>query len=584
MSKLSGDENPSRRRRAERYGYRVRLNTKCSSWPKFVELFTGDVSLGGLFIPTDETAEVGEAIRLDLTLPNGTKFSMTGRVVNAITQEEAAKRGKPAGLGVALDELTGEVRRTFDKLIVNAKRSQPRPAEVLEDGSPLPQAPETPEVQPTGQVNSSAIHQLPEGSPVGPLVTPPPPPPPAPAEAKPPSSAPMGLLQGDAPLVGIDLGTSNTSVACVVANKVTIAEMPDGSRSMPSVVSIDREGRIIVGEEARQRIATDPTHTIASPKRLLGRKYDSPEIQRWLAQAPWPTSAAPDGSIVVKLWDREYAITQIVSYVFREAVELAERATGERITQAVVSVPVSFDEYRVDALRRAARMVQLEIVAVIDEPSGAALANRFDEGFGGVVGVYDFGGGTFDFSVVDVSKGDFQVLATAGDTWLGGDDFDRVLAEAAANQFWREHKVDLRKQQVEWQRLVLACELAKRSLSANETGIISVPDVLRTAQGMIGLHLTISRAILERACASLIQRSLATCGEALNSLNLKPSDLSAIYLSGGTTYIPAIRDAVRQHFQTPVRTGVPPEYAVCLGAAIHAAQVQFGARQTLDTR
>jgi molecular chaperone DnaK len=177
-----------------------------------------------------------------------------------------------------------------------------------------------------------------------------------------------------------------------------------------------------------------------------------------------------------------------------------------------------------------------------------------------------------------------RVLATGGDTWLGGDDFDRTLAEAAANQFWREHKVDLRKQAVEWQRLVLACERAKRDLSAVESTIISVPEVLRTAEGMIGLNLSIDRAIFERACAAIIQRSLDTCDEALALVGLAPGDLSAIYLSGGTTYVPAVRQALNRHFGIPVRTGVSPEYAVCLGAAIHAAQMQLGARQTLDTR
>jgi molecular chaperone DnaK len=229
-------------------------------------------------------------------------------------------------------------------------------------------------------------------------------------------------------------------------------------------------------------------------------------------------------------------------------------------------------------------MIGLEIVAVIDEPSAAALANRFDKHFGGVVGVYDFGGGTFDFSVVDVSSGDFQVMATAGDTWLGGDDFDRVLAEAAANQFWRQHKVDLRKQAMEWQRLMFACEKAKRCLSAANDAVIRVPEVLRTAEGMVDLELGITRDILARACAAILQRSLDTCDEALGLLDMRPQDLTTVYLSGGTSYMPVVRDAVASHFRVPVRTGVPPEHAVCLGAAIHAAQLQFSARQTLDSR
>ena len=220
-------------------------------------------------------------------------------------------------------------------------------------------------------------------------------------------------------------------------------------------------------------------------------------------------------------------------------------------------------------------------MAILDEPSAAALANRFDPDFGGVVGVYEFGGGTFDFSVVDVGSGDFRVLATAGDSWLGGDDFDQVLAEAAANQFWREHKVDLRNQAVEWQRLLFACEQAKRELTERADAEISVTEALRTAGGMVDLRLAIDRATFKRASAALIQRSLTTCGEAMAGLGMKPTDLRTVYLSGGTTYVPPVREAVAQFFKVPIRTGVPPEHAVCLGAAIHAAQLQLGRAPTL---
>ena len=210
-------------------------------------------------------------------------------------------------------------------------------------------------------------------------------------------------------------------------------------------------------------------------------------------------------------------------------------------------------------------MAGLDIVAIIDEPSAAALANRFDPTFGGVVGVYDFGGGTFDFSVVDVSAGDFQVLATSGDTWLGGDDFDQVLAEAAANQFWREHKVDLRTQAVEWQRLLFACERAKRTLSTEDQTVISVPNVLRKADGMVSLELGVDRATLTRASAAIVQRTLDTCREALAGLNMEPGDLTTLYLSGGTTNVPSVREALVDFFKVPIRTGVPPEHAVCPG-------------------
>ncbi len=567
-----------RRRKAERYDYRARLSAKCSSWPKFVELFTSDVSKGGLFVPTLELANVGEKVSVDLNLPDGDVFPMTGMVVNVIGAEQAAKLGKRAGLGIQLDEFEGEAKDRFDALLESARSEQPIPEKIPESSQPA--------VTETGSLRTSAVLQaIADGSLQDPFVS-------TSEDAKVVAPAPAATPpprrqvtpSGTGPIVGIDLGTTYTSIAAVQGKKVTILERDDQSRSSPSVISFPSKGEVLIGARARERIAIDPAHTVISPKRLLGRQYSDREVQSFVDQAAYRTLEGPDGTTIIEIWGQQYAIPQLLTYILRDARDLAEKQLGEKVTRAVISVPISFDEKRLSALRRAAQMAQIEIVALIDEPSAAALANRFAPEFGGVVGVYDFGGGTFDFSVVDVSQGDFRVLATAGDTWLGGDDFDQVLAEAAANQFWRQHKVDLRNQAVEWQRLLFACEQAKRSLSVAESAVIQVSDVLRTAQGMVDLNLSIDRATLKRACSAIIQRSLDTCSEALSLLDMKPNELSAVYLSGGTTYIPAVREALAEHFGVPVRTGVPPEHAVCLGAAIHAAQLQFRGDAVLDER
>jgi molecular chaperone DnaK len=248
------------------------------------------------------------------------------------------------------------------------------------------------------------------------------------------------------------------------------------------------------------------------------------------------------------------------------------------VRHAVISVPVTADDARVDATERAARLAGLELLGVIDEPTAAAMANKYAPGFGGTIGIYDFGGGTFDFSIVDVSQRDFRVCATAGDAWLGGDDLDAVLADAAANQFWRLHKVDLRKQAVEWQRLRFACEAAKRRLSTDETTMISVPQVLRTASGMVDLELQLDRATLARAAAPLIARSLAVCDRALRDAGLTARQLSAVYVCGGTSHVPVVRAAVEAHFGVPLQRGVAPDHAVCLGAAIYASKRELPTR------
>ncbi len=538
-------------------------------------MMSGDVSAGGMFIPTPQSAKMGEKVELTIRLPDASELKVAGTVVNILDAKRAKKLNRAPGLGVKLSDLTPEQKQNFDMVLRTAQENAPRPATV-----PPTAPPSTVEMDGDFEVLEEAVvgEAVENLSPATPSPRAPESPQTAPPTSNPTPHKPSG------PIIGIDLGTTYTSVAAVVGKKVTILQREDGSRSTPSVVSFGRDGEIIVGAEARRRIATDPARTVVSPKRILGRKFGEREVQTFIGQAAYRTVEGPNGSVIAEFGGNQYPFTQIMSLILKDVRDLAEKQLGQEICQAVISVPISYDDVRVEALKRTGQLAGLEVVAVIDEPSAAALANRYDPNFGGVVGVYDFGGGTFDFSIVDVSKGDFRVLATAGDTWLGGDDFDRVLAEAAANQFWREHKVDLRRQALEWQRLLYACEKAKRDLSTSEKAVIHVPEVLRTAEGMVDLRIAIDRAILARACAAIIQRSLDTCGEALELVGIAPSDLSAIYLSGGTTYIPAVRQALKQYFAVDIRTGVPPEHAVCLGASIHAAQVQFQAVQTLETR
>ena len=374
-------------------------------------------------------------------------------------------------------------------------------------------------------------------------------------------------------IVGIDLGTTNTSVAAAAGGKVTVLSPGDGARSFPSVVSYPHGGEPVVGVAARARLATDPTRTVASPKRLLGRRYTDREVATTLGSAAFQSRAGDDGGVVVAIDGQSYAIAQLCAELLAAARAVAERHLGHEIHQAVIAVPVSFDETRCRAVETAARLAGLEVVGLIAEPNAAALANRYVPGFGGLVGIYDFGGGTFDFSIVDVSRSRFQVVASHGDAWLGGDDIDTVLAEAAINQFWRQHKVDLRRQVVEYQRIRLACEDAKRALSLDASTTLRVPAVLRTADGMIDLKLALDAGTLARAAGAIIRRSLDVADAALRKAGIAASELTGVYLCGGTSLMPAVRDAAIRHFGVPLHTGVPPEQAVCLGAAIHASLI-----------
>ncbi len=374
-------------------------------------------------------------------------------------------------------------------------------------------------------------------------------------------------------IVGIDLGTTNTSVAAAIGTKVTILTPGDGTRSFPSVVSLPEPRQVLVGAAARARITTDPGRTIASPKRLLGRKHADREVQTLIGGAPYPSRAADDGAVVVEIDGESYAIPQLCAHLLTEAKRIAEQHLKQPVTEAVLAVPVSFDETRCRALETAAKLAGLDVVGLIAEPNAAALANRYIAGFAGLIGIYDFGGGTFDFSIVDVSRSRFQVVAAMGDAWLGGDDIDTVVAEAAANQFWRQHKVDLRRQAVEYQRVRFACEEAKRTLSTASSTTLHVREVLRTTDGMVDLKLALDTRTLARAAGAIIRRTLDVCQQALRKAGITGDQLTGVYLCGGSSQMPAVREAVQKFFGVPIHAGVPPEQAVCLGAAIHASLI-----------
>jgi actin-like ATPase involved in cell morphogenesis/Tfp pilus assembly protein PilZ len=636
VDKLTGkggaESSGPRRRADERFSYKVRLEARCSSWPKFEQLFTGDVSAQGLFVPTDQETKLGETIEMRLVTPGGEELIVSGVVVRIVDTLTAARFGKARGLGVRL-ELNPATRAAFEVLLAEARDMAPAPEAYDGEVEPraLSQAPVTPppprvsqqlpalapssegvdvdlglDVSASEPAFDQAIHDAPTPQPprqpppppasgkMRPITERPPPPrPPATGSMKPVSDAapgtgkmrpvggPMRTAVNTAPrgrIVGIDLGTTFTSVSAAHQNRVMILPRDDGDKAMPSVLAFPMPGRTLVGAPARDYLLKDPRHTVQSPKRLLGRRHDERSLEGYLAQAAWKHEAGPDGTVLIDMWDDKYAIVQLCAMILADARDAAEKTLGAPIRGAVITVPVTFDEPRLKLVRRAAQLARLDVAALIDEPSAAALANRFQPGFGGTVGVYDFGGGTFDFTVVDVSTADFKVMATAGDAWLGGDDFDTAIADAVANQVFRAHGIDVRKDAVDWQRLLFAAEKAKRELTgANETQLV-VPELLRGQD----LKIRVDRNGLDQVCAQVIGRSLATCDEALELMDLKPQDLTAVYISGGTTYIPAVRAAIAKHFGVPIKTGVPPEHAVCVGAGIHAAQLEMQGHTTLD--
>ena len=510
-------------RRGLRYSVRLTVQTKCATWPEPELAVSQDISSGGMFLLCDREAEIGEVVDIVIAAPNGW-VSATGKVVSCCGREEALRLGCDSGIGIRFAEDGSSDEAGITALLLHLREQAPR------------FAPADP--------NEATFAQ---GSVV---------------------------VRSKDPIIGIDLGTTNTSVAFTIGNRVQMVPWIDGSYSIPSVVAFPEKGKSLVGNAARRRLLRDPRYAIGSGKRLIGRQLDDASIAGFVTGAGIAHQAGPDGSVLVDFWGELYAMPQICSYLYAAARETASHVMGQEIKKAVITVPVCFDDAQRDAMRLAAKLAHLEVVEIIEEPCAAAIANQGQKGFEGIVGVYDFGGGTFDFSLVEATAGDMRVLATTGDSWLGGDDFDLAIANTAADSALRSQGVDLRKRSVEWQTLLHACEQAKRELSAHESTRMVVPGVLRNSQGACDMRMQLTRAKVEPLWNEVIARSIHTCMQALTVAGVSKSKLSAIYMSGGTSYIPLIRTQLEAAFQVPIVLGIAPEYAVAAGAGVRAAQLE----------
>jgi molecular chaperone DnaK len=328
----------------------------------------------------------------------------------------------------------------------------------------------------------------------------------------------------------------------------------------------------VVGEQAQAMLATDPVNAIGSPKRLLGRLHGDRELEPFLAAMAMPNTRGNYGQVMLQAQGQTYSVPQVCAPIIYRLRRLAEEHLQQEVRHAVLTAPVSFDERRLTALREAAGIAGIEAIEIVDEPTAAAVAHNFDRYFRGLIAVFDFGGGTFDFSVVDASAADMQVIATAGDIWLGGDDFDEAIASTVANAFWHDRQIELRNNVVQWQRLLLAAERAKRTLSYKQQAVVELEEAALIQEGQLNLRYPMTRIDFTRLAEPIIQRSLDTCAEALGLSEIDPGELNAIYMSGGTTYIPAVREAVAAFFGKVGRVAVPPERAVAIGAAMHGAR------------
>jgi molecular chaperone DnaK len=381
--------------------------------------------------------------------------------------------------------------------------------------------------------------------------------------------------------IGIDLGTTNSCVAVMEGNKPTIIENAEGARTTPSMVAFTDSGEVLVGQAAKRQSITNPENTIFAIKRLIGRRYDDPMTQKDKGMVPYKIVPGGNGDAWVECKGKKYSPSQVSAYILQKMKETAEAYLGHKVAQAVITVPAYFNDAQRQATKDAGRIAGLEVLRIINEPTAAALAYGLEKRRSGKIAVYDLGGGTFDISVLEVGEGVFEVKSTNGDTFLGGEDFDKRIMDFLADEFRKEQGIDLRKDRLALQRLKDAAEKAKIELSSASQTDVNLPFITADQNGPKHLNIKLSRAKLEALVDDLIQRTIGPCKAALKDAGLQASEIDEVVLVGGQTRMPKVQEVVQNLFGREPHKGVNPDEVVAAGAAIQAGVLQGDVKDVL---
>jgi molecular chaperone DnaK len=402
-------------------------------------------------------------------------------------------------------------------------------------------------------------------------------------------AGPGGLLRKRGPedmakVIGIDLGTTNSCVAVMEGTKPKVLENSEGANTTPSIVAFTEDGERLVGLPAKRQGVTNPVNTFFAIKRLIGRRYDDPMVEKDKKLVPYKIVKGPNGDAWVEAHGKQYSPAQISAYILQKMKETAEAKLGETVTQAVITVPAYFNDAQRQATKDAGKIAGLEVLRIINEPTAAALAYGLDKKkTNSTIAVYDLGGGTFDISILEIGDGVFEVKSTNGDTFLGGEDFDMRLVEYLATEFKKEYGIDLRNDKLALQRLKEASEKAKIELSSSQQTEINLPFISMNPQTQSPLHLTmkLTRAKLESLVDDLIERTKGPCLQAIKDAGLKAADIHEVVLVGGMTRMPKVQQIVKELFGKEPHKGVNPDEVVAVGAAIQAGVLKGDVKDVL---
>ena len=382
-------------------------------------------------------------------------------------------------------------------------------------------------------------------------------------------------------VIGIDLGTTNSCVAIMEGKEVRVIENTEGARTTPSMVAFADNGERLVGQSAKRQAVTNPTNTLYAIKRLMGRRFDDPIVGKDKGLVPYDIVRGDNGDAWVEAKGEKYSPSQISAFVLGKMKETAEAFLGEPVTQAVITVPAYFNDSQRQATKDAGRIAGLEVLRIINEPTAAALAYGMDKKHGGIIAVYDLGGGTFDISVLEIGDGVFEVKSTNGDTFLGGEDFDARIIDYLADEFRKGQGIDLRSDKLALQRLKEAAEKAKIELSSSMETEINLPFITADASGPKHLVMKLSRAKLENLVEDLIARTLDPCRAALKDAGLTAGEIGEVILVGGMTRMPKVLELVKQFFGKEPARNVNPDEVVAIGAAVQGGVLKGDVKDVL---
>ncbi|MEE3120513.1 MAG: molecular chaperone DnaK, partial [Pseudomonadota bacterium] len=380
---------------------------------------------------------------------------------------------------------------------------------------------------------------------------------------------------------GIDLGTTNSCVSVMDGSKPKVIENSEGARTTPSMVAFTDENERLIGQPAKRQAVTNPRNTLFAIKRLIGRTFNDPATKKDMDMVPYEIVAADNGDAWINAADENYSPSQISAFILQKMKETAESYLGEKVEQAVITVPAYFNDAQRQATKDAGKIAGLEVLRIINEPTAAALAYGLDKNDGQTIAVYDLGGGTFDVSILEIGDGVFEVKSTNGDTFLGGEDFDIALVDHLAEEFQKENGIDLRGDKLALQRLKEAAEKAKIELSSSSQTEVNLPFITADASGPKHLNLKLTRAAFEAMVEELVQRTRKACEDAMKDAGMAASEIDEIVLVGGQTRMPRIRDFVKQVFGKEPNMSVNPDEVVAMGAAIQAGVLQGDVKDVL---